>query len=60
MGLATFFGFEAEYLGGILLILFAWILVKGTLPKDLEEEARENAREEIEGEERILTTGKLS
>ncbi len=42
----------AEYLGGILLILFTWIMVKRTLPKDLEEEARENAREEIEGDDK--------
>lgn len=34
-----------EYVGGILLILFLWIIVKLTLPKDLEEHARENAKQ---------------
>jgi len=38
----------AEYLGGLLLILCMWLLVKWTLPKGLEKEARENAREEAD------------
>lgn len=33
-----------EYVGGVLLILFMWVLVKLTLPQRLEEEAREHAR----------------
>ena len=35
-----------EYLGAILLILFMWGVVRLTLPKSLEKEAREKAREE--------------
>lgn len=35
-----------EYVGGLLLILLMWIVVKLTLPKDLEKSAREHAREE--------------
>lgn len=31
-----------EYLGGLLLILFMWLLVKLTLPASLEQEAREH------------------
>ncbi|MEZ6188199.1 MAG: permease [Planctomycetota bacterium] len=33
-----------EYLGGLLLIGFMWILVKLTLPQSLEDEARERAQ----------------
>jgi uncharacterized protein len=40
-----------EYLGGLLLILFMWLVVKLTLPKILEETAREHAREEAGEEE---------
>ncbi|GAB7022097.1 permease [Salidesulfovibrio brasiliensis] len=42
-----------EYVGGILLILFMWIVVRATLPKRLEENAREHARRQTgdEGEE---------
>lgn len=39
-----------EYLGGIILILLMWFVVKLTLPKKLEEKAREHARGE-EGHE---------
>ncbi|MFP4355203.1 MAG: permease [Phycisphaerae bacterium] len=35
----------AEYIGGVLLILIMWIVVKLTLPKGLEEDAREHARD---------------
>lgn len=43
-----------EYLGGILLILFMWVIVKLTGPKKMIEKAREHAREETEeGEEEI-------
>lgn len=35
-----------EYLGGLLLILFMWAVVRLTLPKALEQKAREHAREE--------------
>ena len=35
-----------EYVGGLLLILAMWVVVKLTLPKDLEKSARENARKE--------------
>ncbi|WP_133131450.1 permease [Legionella yabuuchiae] len=40
-----------EYLGGILLILFMWILVKLTLPKRLEKNAREHTQS-LKGEEK--------
>ena len=40
-----------EYLGGLLLILLVWLLVRLTLPEQLEEEARSHAdEEEHEGE----------
>lgn len=39
-----------EYLGGLILILLMWLVVRFTLPKNLEENAREHAREE-EGHE---------
>ena len=35
-----------EYLGGVLLILFMWILVKATMPEKLVKRSRERAREE--------------
>jgi hypothetical protein len=35
-----------EYLGGVLLILFMWIVVAMTLPKGLEKKARDHARAE--------------
>lgn len=35
-----------EYLGGLILILLMWLVVKLTLPKALEKTAREHAREE--------------
>lgn len=35
-----------EYVGGFLLIAFMWIVVRLTLPKGLEQAAREHAREE--------------
>lgn len=35
----------AEYLGGIVLILLMWLIVKLTLPKALEDEAREQAEQ---------------
>ncbi|MDX1565618.1 MAG: permease, partial [Phycisphaeraceae bacterium] len=34
-----------EYIGGLLLILIMWALVRWTLPQGLEEEARQHARE---------------
>lgn len=37
-----------EYLGGILLILFMWLVVKLTGPKKMIEKAREHARQEAE------------
>lgn len=37
-----------EYLGGLLLILLMWVVVKMTLPKDLEKKAREHARKQEE------------
>ncbi|WP_428819270.1 permease [Microbulbifer sp. MCCC 1A16149] len=46
--IAIFLGWQfvvAEYLGGILLILLMWVLVAVSLPKHLEKEAREHARE---------------
>lgn len=38
-----------EYLGGLLLILLMWLVVKLTLPKRLADRARDNAREETGG-----------
>lgn len=35
-----------EYLGGLLLILLTWLVVKFTLPKELEDNARQHARQE--------------
>jgi Predicted permeases len=35
-----------EYLGGILLILFMWAVVRSTLPKGMEKKAREHARQQ--------------
>ena len=32
-----------EYVGGLLLILLMWLIVRFTLPKELEDSARENA-----------------
>jgi len=37
-----------EYVGGILLILFMWALVRVTLPAGLEKEALEHAREQTD------------
>jgi len=34
-----------EYVGGVILILVTWLLVRLTLPEELEEAAREHARE---------------
>ncbi len=41
-----------EYLGGLILILLTWAVVKLTWPKQLIERAREHAREETGEEER--------
>jgi uncharacterized membrane protein YraQ (UPF0718 family) len=35
-----------EYLGGLLLILLMWLIIKFTLPKKLEQDARKHARQE--------------
>jgi Predicted permeases len=35
-----------EYLGGLLLILLMWLVVKLTLPKNLESVARDHARQQ--------------
>jgi len=46
--IAVFLGWQfvvGEYIGGILLILFMWLLVRLTLPRRLAETAREKARE---------------
>lgn len=40
-----------EYVGGILLILLMWIVVRFTYPKKLVESAREHAREESANDE---------
>lgn len=37
-----------EYVGGLLLILLMWLIVKLTLPKSLEDEARDHVTEEDE------------
>jgi uncharacterized membrane protein YraQ (UPF0718 family) len=45
--IAVFLGWQfvvGEYLGGVLLILLMWIVVKATLPKKLAASAREKAR----------------
>lgn len=39
-----------EYIGGILLILFTWLVVRLTRPKKLVKQAREKAREAMEGD----------
>lgn len=41
----------AEYLGGLLLILLTWLLVKSTLPRNLEEQARTKAQQQEESSE---------
>ena len=46
--IAIFLGWQfvvGEYVGGVLLILFMWLLVRLTLPESLEEEARDNVEE---------------
>ena len=51
--IAIFLGWQfvvGEYLGGILLILFTWLIVKYTRPKELLRKARRRLNEE-EGEE---------
>ena len=43
-----------EYVGGILLILLTWLVVRLTLPEKLVEQARDNAREEEDaGDEEV-------
>ena len=41
-----------EYLGGILLILVTWLVVRLTLTKNMEDKARKHAREETGEEEK--------
>ena len=51
--IAVFLGWQfvvGEYVGGLLLILLMWLLVKLTLPRKLAETAREKARK-AEGDE---------
>ncbi len=51
--IAVFLGWQfvvGEYVGGILLILLMWLVVKLSLPQNLESEARKHARE-AEGED---------
>ena len=45
-----------EYVGGLLLILLMWLVVKMSLPESLEEEARDRARE-VEGDEEETSSG---
>ena len=45
-----------EYVGGLLLILLMWLVVKMSLPESLEEEARDRARE-VEGDEEESSSG---
>ncbi len=40
-----------EYVGGLLLILVMWLVVKLTLPESLEDEARDHVEEEEESQE---------
>ncbi len=40
-----------EYVGGVLLILLMWIVVRVTFPKSLVDTARENAREEEDSDD---------
>ncbi|MBE9078585.1 permease [Romeria aff. gracilis LEGE 07310] len=50
--IAVFLGWQfvvGEYVGGVLLILFAWLFVKATRPRNLIRQARKRLREE-EGE----------
>jgi len=51
--IAVFLGWQfvvGEYLGGVLLILLMWILVRVTKPKKLIEKARKTARDQEEGD----------
>lgn len=51
--IAVFLGWQfvvGEYVGGVLLILLMWIVVKLTLPRKLAESAREKAREAEESD----------
>lgn len=50
--IAVFLGWQfvvGEYLGGVLLVLLMWLLVRFTRPKKLIEKARERAREQEGG-----------
>lgn len=52
--IGVFLGWQfivGEYVGGILLILLMWLLVRVTFPTDLVDEARSNARESSSAEE---------
>ncbi|PQA85446.1 permease [Hyphococcus luteus] len=52
--IAVFLGWQfvvGEYLGGVLLILLMWLVVRLTRPKKLIEKAREHAREQEAEEE---------
>lgn len=40
-----------EYVGGVLLILLTWLVVRVTFPKSLVDKARENAREEEDSDD---------
>jgi len=40
-----------EYVGGVLLILLSWLVVRLTLPKGLVEKARNNAREQEDSDD---------
>jgi len=56
--IAVFLGWQfvvGEYLGGVLLILFMWFVVRLTLPRGLVDTARQKARsaEETESDEEI-------
>ena len=53
--IAIFLGWQfvvGEYLGGILLILVTWLVVRLTLTKNMEDKARKHAREETGEEEK--------
>ncbi|HBQ18500.1 MAG TPA: permease [Myxococcales bacterium] len=47
--IAIFLGWQfvvGEYVGGVLLILLMWVVVRATLPESWEEQAREHAEEQ--------------
>jgi len=62
MVIAIFLGWQfvvGEYVGGILLILITWFIIRITRPKRLEAQARKNDNEEDETDEKLTWKEKL-